>query len=107
MCRLFGMTAGTQAVAATFWLLHAPDSLEAQSHRNADGSGIGFFDPAGQPVLDKQPEPGLRRRKVRQGDQAQFHPAGTRIRGDTSRVGPRCAVAPSQIQLRAFLFLSR
>ena len=57
MCRLFGMTAGTQAVAATFWLLHAPDSLEAQSHRNADGSGIGFFDPAGQPVLDKQPEP--------------------------------------------------
>jgi glutamine amidotransferase len=51
------MTAGTQAVAATFWLLHAPDSLEAQSHRNADGSGIGFFDPAGQPVLDKQPEP--------------------------------------------------
>jgi len=35
----------------------APDSLEVQSHRNVDGSGIGFFDPAGGPVLDKQPEP--------------------------------------------------
>jgi len=57
MCRLFGLTAGTARVTATFWLLDAPDSLEAQSHRNADGSGIGFFDPDGQPVVDKQPEP--------------------------------------------------
>ena len=57
MCRLFGLTAGTVPVRATFWLLDAPDSLEVQSHRNADGSGIGFFDPAGAPVLDKQPEP--------------------------------------------------
>jgi glutamine amidotransferase len=50
------MTAGTNRVNATFWLLDAPDSLEVQSRRNVDGSGIGFFDPAGQPVLDKQPE---------------------------------------------------
>jgi predicted glutamine amidotransferase len=57
MCRLFGLTSGTTPVRATFWLLDAPDSLEAQSHRNEDGSGIGFFDPAGTPVLDKQPEP--------------------------------------------------
>ncbi|MGD0555436.1 MAG: class II glutamine amidotransferase [Streptosporangiaceae bacterium] len=57
MCRLFGLTAGTVPVQATFWLVDAPDSLEAQSHRNTDGSGIGFFDPAGVPVLDKQPEP--------------------------------------------------
>jgi predicted glutamine amidotransferase len=57
MCRLAGMTSGVTPVRATFWLLDAPDSLEAQSHRNADGSGIGFFDPAGAPVLDKQPEP--------------------------------------------------
>jgi predicted glutamine amidotransferase len=57
MCRLFGLTAGQVPVTATFWLLDAPDSLEEQSHRNADGSGIGFFDPAGVPVLDKQPEP--------------------------------------------------
>ena len=57
MCRLFGLTAGTVPVRATFWLLDAPDSLEAQSHRNVDGSGIGFFDPAGTPVVDKQPEP--------------------------------------------------
>ena len=57
MCRLFGLTAGTARVRATFWLLDAPDSLAVQSHRNADGSGIGFFDPAGQPMVDKQPEP--------------------------------------------------
>jgi predicted glutamine amidotransferase len=57
VCRLFGLTAGTVRVRATFWLLDAPDSLQAQSHRNADGSGIGFFGVDGQPVLDKQPEP--------------------------------------------------
>jgi glutamine amidotransferase len=60
MCRLFGLTAGAARVKATFWLLDAPDSLEAQGRRNVDGSGIGFFDPAGVPVLDKQPEPAFR-----------------------------------------------
>jgi glutamine amidotransferase len=57
MCRLFGLTAGQVPVTATFWLLDAPDSLEAQSHRNADGSGIGFLITPVRPVLDKQPEP--------------------------------------------------
>ena len=57
MCRLFGLTSGTVPTRVTFWLLDAPDSLEVQSRRNADGSGIGFFDAAGAPVLDKQPEP--------------------------------------------------
>ena len=57
MCRLFGLTAGTARVSATFWLLDAPDSLQVQSHRNADGAGLGFFGPGGEPVLDKQPEP--------------------------------------------------
>jgi len=57
MCRLLGLTAGRVRVKATFWLLDAPDSLQAQSHRNADGAGLGFFGPAGEPVLDKQPEP--------------------------------------------------
>jgi predicted glutamine amidotransferase len=56
MCRLFGLSSGTARVQATFWLLDAPDSLEVQSHRNVDGSGIGFFDSAGAPVVDKQPE---------------------------------------------------
>jgi predicted glutamine amidotransferase len=60
MCRLFGLTAGTARVHATFWLLDAPDSLEVQSRRNVDGSGIGFFGPAGEPVIDKQPEPAFR-----------------------------------------------
>jgi predicted glutamine amidotransferase len=56
MCRLFGLTAGTARITATFWLLDAPDSLLVESHRNTDGAGIGFFDETGKPVLDKQPE---------------------------------------------------
>ncbi len=55
MCRLFGLSAGQQRVAATFWLLGAPDSLTAQSHRNPDGTGLGTFDAAGRPVVEKQP----------------------------------------------------
>ena len=60
MCRLFGLTAGTARVNATFWLLDAPDSLQVQSHRNADGAGLGYFGPGDEPVLDKQPEPAFR-----------------------------------------------
>ncbi|MCW2523869.1 MAG: putative glutamine amidotransferase domain protein [Frankiales bacterium] len=55
MCRLFGLHAGHEAVAATFWLIDAPDSLSAQSHRNPDGAGIGVFAPGAAPRLDKQP----------------------------------------------------
>jgi predicted glutamine amidotransferase len=57
MCRLLGLNAGRHAVSASFWLIEAPDSLEVQSHRNVDGSGIGFFGSSGAPVVDKQPEP--------------------------------------------------
>jgi predicted glutamine amidotransferase len=49
------MTAGSEPVQATFWLLDAPDSLVDQSHRNADGTGVGFFDRDGTPHVDKQP----------------------------------------------------
>jgi predicted glutamine amidotransferase len=76
MCRLFGLTSGAVPVRATFWLLDAPDSLEVQSHRNADGSGIGFFDSARAPVLDKQPEPAFSdeefNREARQAESATF-----------------------------------
>src|ERR1700731_4133748 len=76
MCRLFGLTAGTTPVRTTFWLRAAPDSLEVQSHRNADGSGIGFFDAAHAPVLDKQPEPAFADqefiREARQASSATF-----------------------------------
>ena len=57
MCRLLGINAGRHPVSASFWLVEAPDSLEVQSHRNVDGSGIGFFGSSGAPVVDKQPEP--------------------------------------------------
>ena len=63
VCRLFGLTAGENRVMATFWLLDAPDSLEAQSHRNADGAGLGYFGPGGEVILDKQPEPAFRDRE--------------------------------------------
>jgi len=51
------MHAGPKPVRATFWLLTAPDSLAEQSRRMADGFGIGVFDSAGKPVLDKAPMP--------------------------------------------------
>lgn len=49
------MSAGDHRVAATFWLLDAPDSLVLQSRKNADGTGIGYFDEHGQPQIDKRP----------------------------------------------------
>jgi predicted glutamine amidotransferase len=55
MCRLFGLHAGVATATATFWLLDAPDSLAAQSHRNPDGVGIGVFGADGVPRVDKQP----------------------------------------------------
>ncbi|MHB8492362.1 MAG: class II glutamine amidotransferase [Solirubrobacteraceae bacterium] len=55
MCRLFGMSAGMERAKATFWLLDAPDSLSVQSHREPDGTGLGWFDRAGKPRISKQP----------------------------------------------------
>jgi predicted glutamine amidotransferase len=55
VCRLFGLTAGPHRVHARFWLLEAPDSIVTQSHRNADGTGLAFYEPDGKPVLDKEP----------------------------------------------------
>jgi glutamine amidotransferase len=49
------MSAGDEFVQAKFWLLDAPDSLLTQSHHNADGTGVGYFDPEGTPRVDKQP----------------------------------------------------
>ena len=54
MCRLFGMNGGRERVKATFWLLEAPDSLARQSRHNPDGTGLGFFDEQGHPVVEKQ-----------------------------------------------------
>jgi predicted glutamine amidotransferase len=98
MCRLFGMTAGAEPVKATFWLLGAPDSLEAQSRRNADGSGIGFFDAAGRPVLDKQPEPAFSDdefiREARQAESAAFvaHVRWATVGGRTTQITPPLAI---------------
>jgi len=54
VCRLFGLCAGSERVTATFWLLDAPDSLTAQSHREPDGTGLGWFDREGRPRVSKQ-----------------------------------------------------
>ncbi|HEX4107595.1 MAG TPA: class II glutamine amidotransferase [Solirubrobacteraceae bacterium] len=55
MCRLFGMSGAPRRVNATFWLLDAEDSLAAQSRREPDGTGLGYFAPDGSPVVEKQP----------------------------------------------------
>jgi glutamine amidotransferase len=49
------MAAGSQPIKATFWLLEAPDSLAQQSRREPDGTGLGYYDSAGHPVVSKQP----------------------------------------------------
>jgi predicted glutamine amidotransferase len=55
MCRLFGMSSAPERTCATFWLLDAPDSLNDQSHRNPDGTGLGFFDADRTPRVHKAP----------------------------------------------------
>ena len=75
MCRLFGLHAGTRDVAARFWLIDAPDSLDAQSHRNPDGAGVGTFGPAGEPAVSKQP--------IAAWEDAKFAAAARDLRGTT------------------------
>jgi predicted glutamine amidotransferase len=55
VCRLFGMSAGSEPAKATFWLLDAPDSLSEQSRREPDGAGLGWFDERAAPHVSKQP----------------------------------------------------
>lgn len=55
MCRLFGLSSAPQRTRATFWLLDAPDSLSRQSHRDPDGTGLGYFGPGGTPHVHKAP----------------------------------------------------
>jgi predicted glutamine amidotransferase len=54
VCRLFGMSAGSEPTRARFWLLDAPDSLSSQSHREPDGTGLGWFDAQRHPHVSKQ-----------------------------------------------------
>jgi predicted glutamine amidotransferase len=60
VCRLFGLSGGREPVSATFWLLAAPDSLERQSHREPDGTGLGVFDAAGEPHVHRSARPAFR-----------------------------------------------
>jgi predicted glutamine amidotransferase len=55
MCRLFGMSTGGPRVRAAHWLLDAPYSLRAQSHRMPHGAGLGWFSLGGEPVRDRAP----------------------------------------------------
>jgi hypothetical protein len=34
VCRLFGLSGGSERIRATFWLLEAPDGLAAESRRS-------------------------------------------------------------------------
>jgi glutamine amidotransferase len=49
------MTGGRRRIRATFWLLEAPDSLAAQSRADPDGTGLGVFSAAGEPVVHRTP----------------------------------------------------
>ncbi len=54
MCRLFGITAGDKQVHVDYWLVDAPDSMLVESHRNPDGTGVGWFGADATPHVDKQ-----------------------------------------------------
>jgi len=75
MCRLFGLSAGPHRVAATFWLLEAPDSLAEQSRRMPDGTGLGWFTQDGTPRVDKRPVPAYA--------DPGFHREAQEVRSDT------------------------
>ena len=92
MCRLFGLTAGTVRVNATFWLLDAPDSLQVQSHRNADGAGIGYFGPEGEPVLDKQPDPAFSDQEFLRAARQAAPRRSWRTSGGRRLAGGRCRI---------------
>jgi len=51
------MSAAPARARASFWLLEAPDSVTRQSHRNPDGTGLGWFDEHDGPHVSKQPLP--------------------------------------------------
>jgi predicted glutamine amidotransferase len=53
MCRLFGLHGGSEPTRASFWLLEAPRSLALQSRSQPDGYGLGTFDEAGTPDVDR------------------------------------------------------
>jgi predicted glutamine amidotransferase len=55
MCRLFGMSGGSNEVQATFWLLDAPTSLVALSETQPDGVGLGTFNADGAPWVYRKP----------------------------------------------------
>ena len=55
MCRLFGLSSAPHRTKAMFGLLDAPDSLRAQSHRDPDGTGLGYFEADGTPRVHKAP----------------------------------------------------
>lgn len=57
------MTAGRARVSVDFWVRTAPDSMAAQSTRNPDGAGIGWFD-AGAPHIVKEAGPAVRDKQV-------------------------------------------
>ena len=54
MCRLFGINAGDKQVHVDYWLVDAPDSILVESHRNPDGTGVGWFADGDTPHVDKQ-----------------------------------------------------
>ncbi len=96
MCRLLGLTAGRESIGASFWLLDAPDSLEVQSRRNADGSGIGFFDPSGTPSSTSSP----RRRSGTRSSRGRRGRPGRRPSSPTCVMRPR-AVPPWRTPTRS------
>jgi glutamine amidotransferase len=103
MCRLFGMTSGTQPTTATFWLLDAPDSLLRQSFREPDGTGIGWFDERGAAHVSKQPLAAHDdKRFVREAHEIRSHTFLAHIRFASTGPAARENTHPFELEHRLF-----
>ena len=97
MCRLFGMNAGDHEAHVSYWLLDARDSILAESHRNPDGTGIGWFGRDGLPHIQKQPKPAF--------DDPQFRQEATSVRANTLVTHVRAATAGQDTLVNTHPFL--
>jgi glutamine amidotransferase len=101
VCRLFGLNAGTNRVHVRYWLAQAPDSVQEQSRRNPDGTGVGWFDATGVAQLRREPRPAAQSRAFgAQARQIHTNTIVTHIRAATTGVD-------SEVNCHPFLMAGR
>lgn len=91
------MNAGDHEAHVRYWLLDASDSMLAESHRNPDGTGIGWFGADCAPRIKKQPKSAF--------DDPQFRQEATSVRAKTLVTHVRAATAGQDTLVNTHPFL--